>query len=152
MNKFVIEYEKTEYKKLLSATDLRTFLNKICSFIGLRNVTFSVSFISEEAMHNLNKEYRNIDSSTDILSFAVMDGSSDDFVVVSKETNLGDILICPEVYKRNAFEFNVSEDEELHRLLIHGTLHLSGMDHKTNDFKSEPMLKLQEEILSQIFF
>lgn len=151
MNKYTIEYEKSEYKQLISSKDLRTFLNRICSEIGLKNVSFSVSFISEENMHILNQQYRNIDSSTDILSFAAMDQTDDDFVVVSEETNLGDILICPEVYKRNANEFKVTEDEELHRLLIHGTLHLSGMDHKTNDMTSEPMLKLQEEILHQIF-
>lgn len=154
MNSITVDYEDINYKKLISSGDARKFLNKTCSLLGLANVSFSLSFISEENMHSLNKQYRNIDSPTDILSFAALDGSDSDnqFVIAGEDkTNLGDILICPEVYKRNAVEFKVSEDEELHRLLIHGVLHLSGMDHKTNDMENEPMLKLQEEILSQLF-
>ena len=62
---------------------------------------------------------------------------------------LGDILICPEVLKRNAASFNVPEEEELRRLLIHGVLHLSGENHSTND-PTEPMLVHQERILSKL--
>ena len=51
--------------------------------------------------------------------------------------------------RRNAVEFEVPEDEELERLLLHGLLHLSGMDHRSNDFSSEEMLLLQEKILRE---
>ena len=59
------------------------------------------------------------------------------------------MLICPEVLKRNAETFKVSENEELRRLLIHGVLHLSGDNHQTND-PSEPMLIKQEKILAKL--
>lgn len=152
MNSYTIDYEKKEYKALISPKQARDYLNKVCKITGSKNVSFSVSFISEETMHALNKEYRGIDNSTDILSFAALDQKDDsDFIVVNEDkTNLGDMLICPEVYKRNAVEFKVPESEELYRLLTHGVLHLTGMDHKTND-ASEPMLKLQESILAQLF-
>ena len=59
------------------------------------------------------------------------------------------MVICPDVLKRNAKTFEVSENEELRRLLIHGVLHLSGENHQTNDM-SEPMLIKQEKILSDL--
>jgi probable rRNA maturation factor len=61
---------------------------------------------------------------------------------------LCDIVISLDTLKENARRFNVSEDEELRRLLIHGILHLDGMDHKTNE-ETEPMLLLQEEIITE---
>jgi probable rRNA maturation factor len=61
----------------------------------------------------------------------------------------GDIVISLETLEENARYFNTTEDEELRRLLIHGILHLNGMDHETND-KTEPMLELQEAILTRL--
>ena len=53
---------------------------------------------------------------------------------------------------RNAKAFSVSDDEELHRLLIHGVLHLLGYDHATNDFSTEPMLIKQEGMMRELGF
>jgi len=61
----------------------------------------------------------------------------------------GDIVISIDTLFRNADEFNVAVDEELKRLLIHGILHLSGMDHSDNSPEQE-MLKLQESILTDL--
>ncbi|MBQ4281400.1 MAG: rRNA maturation RNase YbeY [Spirochaetales bacterium] len=102
-------------------------------------------------MHQMNKDFRDIDDSTDILSFAAED-EEDGFSFISagrRKRVLGDILICPQVLSRNAERFGVTENEELRRLLIHGVLHLSGENHSTND-PSEPMLVKQEKILSKI--
>ena len=103
-------------------------------------------------MHAMNKDFRGIDDSTDILSFAAEDEDPDGIAFVSagrRKRVLGDMVICPDVLKRNAKTFDVSENEELRRLLIHGVLHLSGENHQTNDM-SEPMLIKQEKILSDL--
>lgn len=114
---------------------------------------FSLHFIDDEEMQSLNYEYRGIDSPTDILTFAINDGDDfpilfDDDEIVEEEEELGDVFISIDSMHRNALEFGVSDEEELKRLLLHGLLHLRGMDHKTNDFTTEPMLIEQERILS----
>ena len=153
MNSIVIDYSNPQYKKAFPEKEIKAFLKSVLAEEGLDRVQFSVSFVDEDQMHVMNMQYRNIDDSTDILSFAVRDGN-DEFAFPSgpqRYENLGDMVICPEVCARNAKTFNVSEDEELHRLLVHGVLHLSGMDHKSND-ASEPMLMHQEDVMNKLYF
>ncbi len=152
MNTVEFSYDSKNYEELAPKKETKVFLDKICSELKLDNCEFSVSFITEEHMHALNKEYRNIDDSTDILSFAVMD-EVDDFsfiTPVKRKKNIGDMLICPEVMIRNAQTFNETSERELKRLLIHGVLHLSGENHLTNNFDCEPMLQKQETILKKL--
>ena len=108
---------------------------------------FSVTFVSDEEIEELNREYREKDEPTDILTFALSDG--DEFPNPEGEKELGDVFISLESMRRNAGEFEVPEDEELERLLLHGLLHLAGMDHRSNDFSAEEMLLLQEKILRE---
>ena len=63
---------------------------------------------------------------------------------------MGDIFISLDTMRRNAEEFGVREEDELSRLLLHGILHLRGLDHKTNDFEKEEMLKEQEDVLAKL--
>lgn len=151
MNTIDISYENDSFRKLAPVKFVREYLDKVLSELLLNNVEFSVSFIGEDQMHRMNSEFRNIDDSTDILSFAAED-EEEGFTFISagrRKRVLGDILICPQVLCRNAASFGVSENEELRRLLIHGVLHLSGENHSTND-PSEPMLIRQEEILRKL--
>ena len=151
MNTIDISYEKDSFKALAPKKYVLEYLSRVLSVLKLSNVEFSVSFIDENHMHQMNKDFRDIDDSTDILSFAAED-EDDGFSFISagrRKRVLGDILICPEVLSRNAQCFKVTENEELRRLLIHGVLHLSGENHSTND-PSEPMLVKQEKILSEI--
>jgi probable rRNA maturation factor len=151
MNTIDISYEKDSFRKLAPVKYVREYLDKVLAELSLNNVEFSVSFIDEDHMHQMNREFRNIDDSTDILSFAAED-EEDGFTFISagrRKRVLGDILICPQVLSRNATSFGVSENEELRRLLIHGVLHLSGDNHSTND-PSEPMLLKQEAVLRKL--
>ena len=150
MNTIDISYDNDSFSVLAPRKAVLDYLNRVLSELGLSNVEFSVSFIDEEHMHQMNRDFRGIDDSTDILSFAAEDDEGFGFVTAGRRKRiLGDMLICPEVLIRNAGTFNVSEDEELKRLLIHGVLHLSGENHQTND-SSEPMLVKQEEILRKL--
>ncbi|MBO8436681.1 MAG: rRNA maturation RNase YbeY [Spirochaetes bacterium] len=129
---------------------VRTWLDKILSYLS-ESGDFSLHFISDEEMRALNKEYRDKDEPTDILTFAINDGF--DFPSVEgEERELGDVFISLDSMKRNAQMLGVDESEELRRLLVHGVLHLRGMDHQTNDFSSEPMLIEQERIMKDLGF
>ena len=150
MNTIDISYDDNSYKALAPRKTVVDYLNLVLAELDLSDVEFSVSFIDEDHMNQLNMEFRGIDDSTDILSFAAEDDDGFGFITAgTRKRVLGDMLICPEVLKRNALGFNVSETEELRRLLIHGVLHLSGENHQTND-PSEPMLMKQEEILRKL--
>ena len=132
---------------------LMEFVKKnLDSFLSYFNETrdFSVTFVSDEEIKNLNREYRNIDLPTDILTFRLADGEDDFPAPEGEDEEMGDIFISLESMKSNASEFGVGENDELRRLLLHGLMHLRGWDHKTNDFNLEPMLIEQERILREI--
>ncbi len=150
-NQIDVCYDEKDYEIIAPESFVLSYLEEVLKALNLSNVEFSVSFIDEKHMHDLNFEYRNIDDSTDILSFAAEDEALDDVPFISLDENriLGDILICPQVMERNAKTFGVPVQEELRRLLIHGVLHLSGENHTTND-ASEPMLIKQEQLLTSI--
>nr|HPG87608.1 rRNA maturation RNase YbeY [Spirochaetales bacterium] len=83
---------------------------------------------------------------TDVLSFSLgewRDGEN------GRRYIAGDVVICLGVMERNAAEYGATRDEELKRLIAHGVLHLSGMDHGTNE-PDEPMLARQEALLSTL--
>ena len=150
MNTIDISYDNDAYKTLAPKKEVFAYLNKVLTELKLSNVEFSVTFVDERNMRNMNRKFRAINDSTDILSFAAEDDDGFGFISAGRRKRvLGDMLICPEVLKRNAETFKVSENEELRRLLIHGVLHLSGDNHQTND-PSEPMLIKQEKILAKL--
>ena len=139
---FYIEGEGIDEKSIESA------VSQILSYLDADG-DFSIHFITDEEMRNLNNSFRGKDEPTDILSFAINDG--DEFPSMEgEEREIGDIFISVESMKRNAESFSVSAGEELRRLLVHGLLHLRGMDHSSNDFSSEPMLIEQERIMKAL--
>jgi probable rRNA maturation factor len=154
-----ISYEDERFREVAPEELVLSRLQKILDELGKEACEFSVSFVSDDAIQELNKTYRGKDEPTDILSFVQMDDVQDfDWPDLEYEegeegedgiTILGDMVISLDTLQRNAQSFTVSPDEELFRLLIHGILHLLGGDHETND-ESEPMLIQQEEILSRL--
>jgi len=122
------------------------FALKVLEEIKRENWELSILFCDDKTIAELNSRYRNKTEATDVLSFNLGDTVAEGGKTVYLP---GDIVISLETLRENAEYFQTSEDEELRRLLIHGILHLDGMDHKTND-KNEPMLELQEEILNRL--
>ncbi|UCF98613.1 MAG: rRNA maturation RNase YbeY [Spirochaetaceae bacterium] len=117
----------------------RRFAAKVLDIRGIHRWELSILLTDDETIRGLNKRYRAVDTPTDVLSF-------------SQETDpnapgnipAGDIVISMETMSRNARERLIHEEEELKRLLIHGILHLEGLDHEDEDSE---MIKLQESIL-----
>ncbi len=119
----------------------------------------SLLFVDEPAMAALNEQFLDKRGPTDVLSFPIEDdptpaGRSPDFggtgPGVSLEpgplTLLGDVVICPAVAARHAVEHQVSLDDEVALLVVHGLLHLLGMDHE-DDAEAEEMEALEQQLL-----
>lgn len=125
---------------------VENFISTVLNDLNLDNWDISLLFCDDGFIRNLNKQYRNIDSPTDVLSFEQGDEYFDD--EGEKRFMAGDIVISLDSLNFNAEEFNVGIDEELKRLIVHGILHLNGMDHSDNSPEQE-MLKFQEKLLGQ---
>ena len=123
---------------------LRVYALRVLDSISRDNWDLSVLLCTDKTIKSLNSRYRNIDEATDVLSFEL--GAEETMPDGSIRCYPGDIVISLDSVGKNAHYFRVSADEELRRLLIHGILHLNGMDHLSND-ASEPMLLKQENIL-----
>ena len=148
-------YVENETEEKVDLKEVRAILKKIVSYYGEKR-DFSVTFVTDSEIQELNKEYREIDAPTDILTFRLDETPSfpisfeDEDVDFLNNEEMGDIFISLDTMRRNAEEFGVREEEELSRLLLHGILHLRGLDHKTNDFETEEMLKEQEDVLAKL--
>lgn len=121
------------------------FMTKVLDRLDIDNWELSVLFCSDPFIADLNKKYRNMDGPTDVLSFEQGDEYIDDEDITW--FNAGDIVISLDALKKNAEQFEVPVNEELKRLLVHGILHLDGMDHENNSPEQE-MLQFQEHLLA----
>jgi probable rRNA maturation factor len=124
----------------------RSFALKVLDQRKRDNWELSILLCGDKTITELNSQYRNKPEPTDILSFRLGEEIQDGGKTVYLP---GDIVISLNTLHENAEYFKTQEDEELRRLLIHGILHLDGMDHETLDEK-EPMLLFQEEILKRL--
>ena len=148
MNRVFFRAEEVPLPPWTAAAD--SFIQSVLDKLGLKNWELSVLFCNNRYIKSLNAQYRNKDEPTDVLSFP-QEESSFPLGERSPEGHYmaGDIVISLEALEENARHFNVSEDEELRRLLVHAILHLSGEDHNGNGAE-QPMLETQEKILSRL--
>lgn len=125
--------------------NLLTFVDHILKELGIDQWEFSLTLCDNIYIQEINKTYREKDAPTDVISFVMSDepfptGVAEEFY------SAGDIIISLDYVKENSSYFNVPYEEELQRVLIHGILHLKGMDHETNN-PDEEMLIEQERVL-----
>lgn len=115
------------------------------------NTEMSVTFVNDEEIHQINKEHRQKDRPTDVISFALeeedLSGFYFDLEELGLPRNIGDLFISVDRTKDQAAEFNHSFDRELGFLTIHGFLHLNGYDHMTPEDEKN-MFDLQRKILN----
>jgi probable rRNA maturation factor len=110
-----------------TATELERLASLAIASAGIEDGHVAIEFVDAERIQALNREHRDLDEPTDVLSFGIDgDGAS------AGPRELGDIVICPE------------HTEDLREAVVHGALHLTGMDHETDDGE---MLALQAELL-----
>ncbi len=112
-------------KKVLSKTDTKKELTLV--------------FLDKRPAQKLNFEFRQRNYATDVLSFDAMEDSS-----------LGELVMCPEVLKKQAKEHGLSYQHELGYMLLHGVLHLLGYDHETSEKDAQKMFSLQDEAFDKL--
>lgn len=111
------------------------------------DVELSCVIINDEKIHEMNRDYRSIDRSTDVISFALED--NEQFYVPGMPRSLGDIFISMDHAVMQAQEYGHSLKREMCFLFTHGLLHLLGYDHMEEADEKE-MFALQKEILNQM--
>lgn len=119
------------------------FINYCLDKLDLKNVMFNVIIVNNDKIHSLNKDYRNIDRPTDVITFALEDDKQVDIPSIRV---LGDIYISYDKVISQALEYNHSKKRELCFLAVHGLLHLLGYDHMNKE-DEQKMFKLQKELL-----
>ena len=126
-----LDVEVIGIESIAPADPTITEIEELCSLAmssaGIADGHMAVEFVDEERIRELNRDYRRIDEPTDVLSFGV-----DEDRASAGPRELGDIVICP------------AHTEDLREAIVHGALHLSGMDHETDDGE---MLALQAELM-----
>ena len=108
----------------------------------------SISFADKDDIKQLNREYRGMDSPTDVLSFPLTD-KNEWAEVKNRPLLLGDVIICDEIAREQANTYGHTYEREINFLLVHGLLHLAGYDHM-NEEDEKKMRGAQRKILGSI--
>ncbi|WP_432749274.1 rRNA maturation RNase YbeY [Pediococcus pentosaceus] len=136
-------------KNLELITDILEFAG---NYLHLDEETeISVTLMHDDEIHQINKEYRNVDRPTDVISFAINDADED--IIMDPEmaeeipANIGDLMISVDKVAEQAEFLGHSYERELGFLCVHGFLHLNGYDHMEKE-DQEKMFPLQKEIMN----
>lgn len=143
MNNFEIINETVE--NINELEEIEKLLEYALKYLEIDNAVFNIIIVDEEKIQYLNKNYRDKDSVTDVISFALED---DETFIKTDMRILGDIYICLKRAKDQSTQYGHSFLRELSFLTIHGLLHLLGYDHMEKD-EEKIMFELQERILSE---
>lgn len=151
--------KSTKLKKGLTATLEvlnELFKGKYTGEIKLQQqLELSLTLCGNKKIKNLNHQYRNKNKETDVLSFPMYDslrGESSSPMLKSLETLiLGDIVIAVPVAKKQAREYEISFEQEVIHLIIHGLLHLIGYDHELSTKEEEIMEGLEEKLVGRVY-
>lgn len=162
--KFTIYYKSSVSKKTSNASmekvikSLETVLTKKLKqnphFDGVKDVQMTLTLCGKKKIKALNKEYRNKDKVTDVLSFPLYDDLRPDHKVKEKNfeiMDLGDLVICKEKAISQSKEFNVTYEQEVIHLAVHGFLHLIGFDHEISEKEEKIMEAHENEIVGEIY-
>lgn len=110
----------------------------------------AVSLVADERIRELNREHRELDAVTDVLSFPLLDDDSAQFVLPSDHpTHIGDVVIAVGRMREQAAEYGHAVEREVAYLTVHGVLHLLGYDHEDDEDRVH-MRAREEEILADL--
>jgi len=116
------------------------------SALGYTESELSILIVDDDEMAELNREYRQISHTTDVLSFPMLEG---EFGEIAPEM-LGDVVISAETADAIAREAGATLESVLDLLLIHGILHLLGYDHEAGETEAREMKRQTEELLAKL--
>ncbi len=144
-----------EQAKVKVPTGLRMLVRRSCTAV-LVNEAFAdpaevtVTFVDDERIHELNREYRQVDSSTDVLSFPLGENGVYDVNPETGAKMLGDVVISLEHAVAQAQLYDHSLQREVAFLTVHSMLHLLGYDHVNGGLERVHMREKEEEALTKL--
>ena len=132
----MVEVVNRQRRLQLDTEAWSTFATKALNAIGKNELSATIAFVSDKHIRELNRQFRGIDTATDVLSFPA-----------EEESNLGDVAVSVETAAIQARENGLTLDQEIAQLILHGLLHLSGYDHETDDGEMNRLeLKLRRKL------
>lgn len=139
-------------KKVKIPTGIRMLVRRACVAVlkmeeFLESAEVEVTFVDDNEIHELNKEFRNIDRSTDVLSFPLGENGVYDTNPATGAKMLGDVVISLEHAVAQAEEYGHTLQREVAFLTVHSMLHLLGYDHINGGIEAETMREKEEEVL-----
>ena len=130
---------------------VRRCCNAVLLYEGFKEAAeVSVTFVDDERIHSLNKEYRDVDSSTDVLSFPLGENGVYDKNLETGALLLGDIVISIPTAVRQAETYGHSLQREIGFLTVHSMLHLLGYDHVNGGMEEVRMREKEERVLTEL--
>lgn len=150
--KVLITNDQTEIK---IPVGIRLLVRRCCHAVAVtekfdNDFEVSVSFVNDKRIHELNREYRNIDRPTDVLSFPLGENGVYDINNETGASLLGDIVISIETALKQASLYGHSLEREIGFLTVHSMLHLLGYDHELGKLEERIMREKEEEILNTL--
>ncbi|MBE6559490.1 MAG: rRNA maturation RNase YbeY [Ruminococcaceae bacterium] len=148
-------YFSNKQKKMRAGISLRLLVTKAIraalEYEGFRQPSgVSVTFTDNEGIRTLNREYREKDTATDVLSFPLYDFAAGEKPLPDERIELGDIVLSLERAKEQAAELGHSYERESAFLCVHSVLHLLGYDHELSEEDEEDMCRRQREIMKKL--
>ena len=139
-------------KKEKIPTGIRRLVRRACAAVltgeGFGHpAEVGVTFVDDEEIHRLNKEFRNVDAATDVLSFPLGENGVYDDDPETGAKMLGDVVISVEHAVRQAEEYGHSFQREMAFLTVHSMLHLLGYDHVNGGIEAATMREKEEDVL-----
>lgn len=128
---------------------MKKVINKAAQLYGLDTAEVSVTLTNNDHIREINRNYRNKDAATDVISFALNEGEEPEIIDGPEINMLGDIIISVERAMEQAEEYGHSLERELAFLTVHGMMHLLGYDHIEEEDRIE-MRKEEEYVLGHL--
>lgn len=161
--KLTIFYQNSGVKKDTSSMEsvisalqsvLAKNLTKNPHFAGVKDVSMTMTLCGKTKIRTLNKQYRQKDYVTDVLSFPIYDNLRPDKKPRGRnlsQMDLGDLVICKEKALSQAREFEITYEQEVVHLAVHGFLHLIGFDHEISGKEEKIMEAHENELVGQVY-
>lgn len=144
-------YDLTRKKELSEFfDDINEYYRRTLDVLDIKDeMDLSLIIVGKTKIRNINRDYRNIDRVTDVISFANIDSDDYDYLAEDGEVNLGDIFINVDRVKSQAKKYGHSIKREFMFLFVHGMLHLLGYDHMEKE-DEKIMFSLQDRIIGEL--
>ncbi|MEG1427658.1 MAG: rRNA maturation RNase YbeY [Oscillospiraceae bacterium] len=144
-----------QQKEVKIPTGVRMLIRRCCNAVLIMEkfegaTEISVTFVDDKQIHQMNKQYRNKDMPTDVLSFPMGEDGKYDINHATNAKILGDIVISVERAMDQAHRYGHSLEREMGYLTAHSMLHLLGYDHEAGGMEKVRMREKEEQIMAQL--